>query len=175
MKQPGTELAQHFGHQGLLQYDHTNVLGHIQKSAETTRQIQIDAINENLQRKLGQGDIGLLGSNVDAQFEMQALKAQVADLTKRVQDVKGERDQTLDKFEQNEIMWASRAKKTQLTSKSLLDMNQGLKDDNQELMMQVDKYIKRVRQVENEVEREKENSRATELKLHDERRNVQNL
>mgnify|MGYP006161196205 CR=1 FL=1 len=69
----------------------------------------------------------------------------MADLTKRVQDVKGERDQTLDKFEQNEIMWASRAKKTQLTSKSLLDMNQGLKDDNQELMMQVDKYIKRVR------------------------------
>ena len=89
--------------------------------------------------------------------------------------MKGERDQTLDKYEQNEIMWDARNKKTQATSSSLLEMNQGLKDDNQELMMQVDKYIKRVRQVENEVEREKENCRATELKLHDERRNVQNL
>lgn len=33
-------------------------------------------------------------------------------------------------------------------------MNSTLKDDNKELMMQIDKYMKRVKQLENNVERE---------------------
>jgi hypothetical protein len=35
-------------------------------------------------------------------------------------------------------------------------MNSQMKDDNKELMIQVDKYIKRVKQLENEIEREKD-------------------
>ena len=32
-------------------------------------------------------------------------------------------------------------------------MNQGLKDDNKDLMIEIDKYIKRVKSLENEVDR----------------------
>ena len=53
-------------------------------------------------------------------------------------------------------MWKSKNTKSQNDLKGFLEMNQSLKDDNKDLMIQLDKYIKRVKQLENEVDREKE-------------------
>ena len=46
-------------------------------------------------------------------------------------------------------------------------MNQSLKDDNKDMMIQLDKYIKRVKSLENEVNREKEDSKKQDLLMHD--------
>ena len=54
-------------------------------------------------------------------------------------------------------------------------MNQGLKDDNKDLMIQLDKYIKRVKQLENEVDREKEEVKRVDLIVHDLKKDRQDL
>ena len=43
-------------------------------------------------------------------------------------------------------MWQKRVTKLQVDQASLLQMNQTLKEDNKELMMQVDKYINKVKE-----------------------------
>ena len=52
-------------------------------------------------------------------------------------------------------MWKSKLSKSQSDLKSFLEMNQSLKDDNKDLLLQLDKYMKRTKQLENEVDREK--------------------
>ena len=54
-------------------------------------------------------------------------------------------------------------------------MNQSLKDDNKDLMIQLDKYIKRVKQLENEVDREKEEVKRVELTVHDLKKDKQDM
>jgi len=43
-------------------------------------------------------------------------------------------------------MWEKKLKKLQIDQTSLLEMNESLKDDNKELIMQVDKYIKQFKE-----------------------------
>ena len=54
-------------------------------------------------------------------------------------------------------------------------MNGSLKDDNKDLMIQIDKYIKRVKQLENELDREKESHHKTEMIVHDMRREKESV
>ena len=49
----------------------------------------------------------------------------------------------------------------------MIQLNQQLKDDNKDLFIQIDKYLKRIKQLENEVDREKESKREMELQIHD--------
>jgi hypothetical protein len=48
-----------------------------------------------------------------------------------------------------------------------MEMANSLKDDNKDLMIQIDKYIKRIKQLENSLEREKKEHSETDLKIHD--------
>ena len=95
------------------------------------------------------------------------LKEQVEKLKTQVKDLTEERDKTIEQFEANEKMWKSKNTKSQNDLKGFLEMNQSLKDDNKDLMIQLDKYIKRVKQLENEVDREKEEVKRVELSVHD--------
>ena len=72
-------------------------------------------------------------------------------------------------------MWKSKNTKSQNDLKGFLEMNQSLKDDNKDLMIQLDKYIKRVKQLENEVDREKEEVKRVELSLHDLKKDKQDM
>lgn len=73
------------------------------------------------------------------------LKEQVEKLKTQVKDLTEERDKTIEQFEANEKMWKSKNTKSQNDLKGFLEMNQSLKDDNKDLMIQLDKYIKRVK------------------------------
>ena len=57
----------------------------------------------------------------------------------------------------------------------MVGMSQSLKDDNKDLLIQVDKYIKRVKQLENEVEREVADKKAAELQVHDFKRDKETI
>jgi hypothetical protein len=46
-----------------------------------------------------------------------------------------ERDETIKKFEENEEIWNKRTDKLNADQKSLFEMNQGMKDDNRDLMI----------------------------------------
>ena len=72
-------------------------------------------------------------------------------------------------------MWKTKNTKSQNDLKGFLEMNQSLKDDNKDLMIQLDKYIKRVKQLENEVDREKEEVKRVELSLHDLKKDKQDM
>ena len=72
-------------------------------------------------------------------------------------------------------MWKSKNTKSQNDLKGFLEMNQSLKDDNKDLMIQLDKYIKRVKQLENEVDREKEEVKRAELSIHDLKKDKQDM
>ena len=72
-------------------------------------------------------------------------------------------------------MWKTKNTKSQNDLKGFLEMNQSLKDDNKDLMIQLDKYIKRVKQLENEVDREKEEVKRVELSLHDLKKDKQEM
>ena len=56
-----------------------------------------------------------------------------------------------------------------------MELSTSLKDDNKDLMIQIDKYIKRVKQLENTFEREKKEHSETELKIHDLKREKEGL
>ena len=49
----------------------------------------------------------------------------------------------------------------------LLEMSHELKNDNKQLMIEVDKYLKRIRQVENTQERNSKTISQVELQAHD--------
>ena len=72
-------------------------------------------------------------------------------------------------------MWKTKNSKSQNDLKGFLEMNQSLKDDNKDLMIQLDKYIKRVKQLENEVDREKEEVKRVELTVHDLKKDKQDM
>lgn len=57
----------------------------------------------------------------------------------------------------------------------MVQMNSSLKDDNKDLLIQIDKYIKRVKQLENQIEREEGNKKEVELQAHDFRRDKEAL
>jgi len=70
--------------------------------------------------------------------------------------VQKERDETIQKYEENEEMWKKKCDKLQKDQTAMLQMNSNLKDDNKDLMIQIDKYIKRVKQLENQIDRDRE-------------------
>jgi hypothetical protein len=72
-------------------------------------------------------------------------------------------------------VWKTKNSKSQNDLKGFLEMNQSLKDDNKDLMIQLDKYIKRVKQLENEVDREKEEVKRVELTVHDLKKDKQDM
>lgn len=64
-------------------------------------------------------------------------------------------------------MWKKKCDKLQKDQTAMLQMNSNLKDDNKDLMIQIDKYIKRVKQLENQIDRDRETQKQTEQQVHD--------
>ena len=56
-----------------------------------------------------------------------------------------ERDDTLTKYDENERNWKRKEENLLKNQKDLFEMNGSLKDDNKELLVQIDKYIKRIK------------------------------
>ena len=73
------------------------------------------------------------------------LKENIRELEKKLEEAIKERDETLLKYEENEAAWQRKVSDLDQNQRSLFEMNSSLKDDNKELMMQIDKYMKRVK------------------------------
>lgn len=54
-------------------------------------------------------------------------------------------------------------------------MNTGLKDDNKALMIEVDKYLKRIRQLENQHNRDEKEKQEATLLSHDTQKEKERL
>ena len=75
------------------------------------------------------------------------LHEQIRDLTDRLDQSSSERDQTIGKFEQNEKLWKDKFSKKQEECTQVLRLHQQLKEDNSDALVQIDKLVKRVRQL----------------------------
>ena len=161
-----------YGHSGLQNYDQRAILGQITESAERARAIKFggakESMNENFQAYEPE-------RNMEENMVQLHLKEQVEKLKTKISDLTEERDKTIQQFEANEKVWKTKNTKSQNDLKGFLEMNQSLKDDNKDLMIQLDKYIKRVKQLENEVDREKEEVKRVELSLHDLKKDKQEM
>jgi chromosome segregation ATPase len=74
--------------------------------------------------------------------EVGKLKAQIEKLEK-------ERDETITKFQENESLWSEKCDKLMKDNNHLMQMNSSLKDDNKDLLIEIDKALKRSKQIEN--------------------------
>ena len=97
---------------------------------------------------------------------------QLLSLSTKLKETTHERDEAVARFNENEEVWTSKHTKLEKDKRNLLEINQSLKDDNKDLLMQIDKYLKRIRQLENEAERELDKHRHQELAIHDYKREI---
>ena len=65
----------------------------------------------------------------------------------------GERDNTMDQFEQNEKLWKERYQKKSDEVTAILKLHEQVKEDNRDALIQIDKLVKRIRQLQGEQER----------------------
>lgn len=138
----------------------------------------MSGIRENLDANFARDLVkdGVAISKAQAYLQQdKKFKEEIKGLEEKIEKLTEERDLTVAKFEEGQEVWEGKLQKSQKENKTLLEMNQGLKDDNKDLMLQIDKQIKRVISLENEVEREGKEKRELELKLHDQKRENQNL
>ena len=71
-------------------------------------------------------------------------------MTERLDESCSERDQTIGQFEQNEKIWKDKLSKKQEECIQVLRLHSQLKEDNGDALMQIDKLVKRVRQLHGE-------------------------
>ena len=71
-------------------------------------------------------------------------------MTERLDESCSERDQTIGQFEQNEKIWKDKFSKKQEECIQVLKLHSQLKEDNGDALMQIDKLVKRVRQLHGE-------------------------
>lgn len=61
-----------------------------------------------------------------------------------------ERAESIDKYTESERYWRQKKAKQEREHHQLFEINQSLKDDNSALLTQLDKFNKRIKQLENE-------------------------
>ena len=72
------------------------------------------------------------------------------ELHTKVERLQGERGETMKKFDDNEKYWKAKYSKLEKENQQLFDLQKQLKDDNGDLLSQLDKFNKRIKMLENE-------------------------
>ena len=83
--------------------------------------------------------------SIEKKHEDDKLQAQIDLLKAKQKELINERDITITKYEESEAMWTKKFDKLSNDYHKMIELNTGLKDDNKDLMIQIDKYIKRVK------------------------------
>lgn len=73
------------------------------------------------------------------------LYGDVKDLHIKVERITNERNEALEKFSESEKYWKQRQGKQSHENQTLFEMNESLKEDNQALLTQLDKFTKRIK------------------------------
>ena len=88
--------------------------------------------------------------NMDNQF-----LEQMAELRKEIETHKNERDEMITKFQESEKIWKAKVDKITVENETHISMITSMKDDNRDILIEYDKALKRSKQLENNLEREK--------------------
>ena len=102
----------------------------------------------------------------------QLQKEKINNLNDQIDSLNKERDETLANYQKNETIWEKKLEKMGQDNESLVELVGTLKDDNKDILIETDKYIKRVKQVENELGREKEAHLETQTEIRDLKRDL---
>lgn len=131
------------------------MLKQIQHSAEKSRQLKFHGAKDNLEANFYQGipagneyardQIRAQMESIEKKHEDDKLQAQIDLLKAKQKELINERDITITKYEESEAMWTKKFDKLSNDYHKMIELNTGLKDDNKDLMIQIDKYIKRVK------------------------------
>ncbi len=89
---------------------------------------------------------------------VEKLYADIKDLHLKLDRCQSDKAEAIGKYEDNEKYWKGKLGKLERESDQLFEMNRQLKEDNGDLLTQLDKFVKRIKQVEGEVRREQEMS-----------------
>lgn len=68
----------------------------------------------------------------------------------KLEKAQEERNQAITKYEENETYWKTKFSKVAKEANQLFEMNKSLKEDNSDILLQLDKFNKRIKQLENE-------------------------
>lgn len=74
----------------------------------------------------------------------------------KCEQVQIQRAEAIDKYDKNECYWKGKHQKLEMECNQLFEMNSQLKDDNNDLIVQIDKFNKRIKQLDNDKERDQE-------------------
>ena len=72
----------------------------------------------------------------------------------KVERAVGERNEALEKYQEGERINRAKMARQAAENKSLYEMNESLKEDNHALILQLDKFTKRIKQLEGDLIRE---------------------
>lgn len=80
----------------------------------------------------------------------------IKELHVKVERISNERNEAIEKFSESEKYWRQKQGKADREYQSLYEMNQSIKEDNNSLLGQLDKFNKRIKQLEGESLREQD-------------------
>jgi archaellum component FlaC len=78
---------------------------------------------------------------------IERLHQELRDVNRNYETVCTERALVLSRFDQNEHLWKDRISKKQQEIDHLANLHESLKDDHKEVITQLDKYVKRCKQL----------------------------
>lgn len=87
---------------------------------------------------------------------MEKLYTDLKELHGRMDRVTAERNESLDKYAETEKYWRLKQAKSDREYQALFELNQSVKEDNSALLDQLDKFNRRIKQLEAEAARESE-------------------
>jgi predicted RNase H-like nuclease (RuvC/YqgF family) len=91
----------------------------------------------------------------------------VKELHIKVERLTNERNEALEKYQESENLWRGKYAKQMNENKSLYEMNESLKEDNNALITQLDKFTKRIKQLEGDMIREQESQKTKDHVIAD--------
>ena len=96
---------------------------------------------------------------------IEKLHVEVRDLNSKLELTCKERDQTIKQYEQNEIIWKEKYLKKQHECSQVLKLHEQVKEDNRDALSQIEKLVKRVKQLQGDHEDVSKENRERQEKL----------
>ncbi|TNV86320.1 hypothetical protein FGO68_gene14015 [Halteria grandinella] len=118
-----------------------NIKSQVSPIQKQNQQLEVDTLNKQIAEK-------------DKLIDK--LYYDVKDLHSKVDRVTQERNEAIEKFSESERYWRGKQAKQDKEYQTLFELNQSIKEDNSSILLQMDKFSKRIRQLENELLREQD-------------------
>lgn len=98
---------------------------------------------------------------------IEKLYSDIKDMHIRMERVTQERNDAVEKFSQSEKYWRQKVQKQERENESMSEMTHQLKDDNHSLLIQIDKFGKRIKALEGELQRELDSHKSKDTVIAD--------